>query len=72
MFAGGRFVILDIKEPPLWPTWFFKLALFTIKPFGASYELYERKPWEEMAKYFKGITVSEGYGGAIYMAMGEM
>jgi hypothetical protein len=69
--TGGRFVILDIKEPPRWPTWFFTLMLLFIKPFGASYELYKQKSWVAMEKYFKRVTVSEGYGGAIYIAVGE-
>jgi demethylmenaquinone methyltransferase/2-methoxy-6-polyprenyl-1,4-benzoquinol methylase len=69
---SGRLVILDIKEPQLWPLWAYKLALLTQKPFGASYEILKQKPWETMGKYFRRVTVKERHIGTIYIAVGEM
>lgn len=70
--TGGRFVILDVKEPTQWPAWCFKLSLNFIKPYGTIYEHLSLKPWETMEKYCKQVTIREFYAGAIYMAAGEI
>lgn len=68
---GGRFVILDIKKPERWPLWLVKLGVAITKPFGVSLDLSERKPWEVMQKYFSDVSVTEIYGGFVYIAVGE-
>ena len=69
---GGRFVILDVKEPALWPSWCFKVSCrFFIKPYGTLYEHFRQKPWESMKRHLKNVSVREFYFGAIYMAAGE-
>jgi hypothetical protein len=69
---GGRLVILNVKEPPLWPSWCFKLScsLF-IQPYGTLYEHLRQKPWETMSRYFRNVSIREFYAGAIYMAAGD-
>jgi demethylmenaquinone methyltransferase/2-methoxy-6-polyprenyl-1,4-benzoquinol methylase len=69
---GGRFVILDVKEPALWPSWCFKPSVSVfIKPYGTLYEHFRQKPWESMKRHFKHVSMQEFYLGAIYMAVGE-
>ncbi len=41
------------------------------KPFGVSLDLAERKPWQVMMKYFAQVTVTEFFGGCVYIAVGE-
>jgi ubiquinone/menaquinone biosynthesis C-methylase UbiE len=69
---GGRFVILDVKEPAQWPLWFFKQSFSVfIKPYGTRYEHFSHKPWELMKRHFQHVSFQEFYLGAIYMAAGE-
>ncbi len=68
---GGRFVIADFKKPDQWPLWLVKLAVAITKPFGVSLDLAERKPWQVMMKYFAPVTVTEFFGGFMYVAVGE-
>jgi demethylmenaquinone methyltransferase/2-methoxy-6-polyprenyl-1,4-benzoquinol methylase len=67
----GRFVILDLKKPDRWPLWLVKVGVFITKPFGVSLGLAERKPWQVMDKYFARVTVTEVFGGFVYIAVGE-
>ncbi len=67
----GRLVILDFKKPERWPLWIIKLGVAIGKPFGVSLDLAERKPWEVMKKYFRTVTVTEIFGGFVYIAVGE-
>lgn len=69
--AGGRLVIADFKRPDGWPFWLVKLAVMITKPFGVSLDLTDRKPWEAMAKYFSRVTMTELFGGAVYIAVGQ-
>jgi len=41
------------------------------KPFGVSFDLVDKKPWEVMAMYFPRITVEEFYAGFVYIAVGK-
>ncbi|WP_275100285.1 class I SAM-dependent methyltransferase, partial [Sedimenticola hydrogenitrophicus] len=67
----GRFVLLDFKKPEQWPLWVAKLGVAITKPFGVTLDLAERKPWEVMKTYFRNVTVTELYGGFVYIAVGE-
>lgn len=68
---GGRFVLLDFKKPERWPLWLVKFGVALTRPFGVSLDLAERKPWEFMKTCFRTVTVTEIYGGAFYIAVGE-
>ncbi|NOZ75741.1 MAG: class I SAM-dependent methyltransferase [FCB group bacterium] len=68
---GGRFVLLDFKKPEKWPLWVTKMGVAITKPFGVTLDLAERKPWEVMKKYFRNVTVTDLYGGFVYIAAGE-
>ena len=68
---GGTFVLLDFKKPERWPLWVVKLGVAITRPFGVSLDLAERKPWEVMKKFFSNVTVTEYYGGFVYIAVGE-
>lgn len=64
-------MVADIKVPDKWPLWLVKLGVLITKPFGVSLDLGERKPWETMTKYFSQVTVTELFGGSMYIAVGE-
>ncbi len=67
----GRLVIADFKQPEGWPLWLVRLGVAITKPFGVSLDLTGRKPWEVMSKHFARIEVTELFGGAVYIAVGE-
>ncbi len=69
--GDGRFVVLDFKKPERWPLWIIKFGVAIGKPFGISLDLAERKPWKVMKKYFRNVTVTEIFGGFVYIAVGE-
>lgn len=71
LVAGGRLVIADFKKPDRWPLWLVKLGVLITKPFGVSLDLTERKPWQAMTKRFPQVTVTECFGGSVYIAVGE-
>jgi demethylmenaquinone methyltransferase/2-methoxy-6-polyprenyl-1,4-benzoquinol methylase len=71
LVSGGRFVILDFKKPERWPLWAAKVGVAITKPFGVSLDLAKRKPWEAMNRYFKNVTMTEIYGGFVYIAVGR-
>jgi ubiquinone/menaquinone biosynthesis C-methylase UbiE len=68
--VGGRLVVADFKKPDQWPGWLVKLGVLITKPFGVSLDLTDRKPWEVMRKYFARVTVTEHFGGCVYIAEG--
>jgi demethylmenaquinone methyltransferase/2-methoxy-6-polyprenyl-1,4-benzoquinol methylase len=68
---GGRLVILDLKQPDTWPLWVTKLGVALTSPFGVTLDLKDRKPWEVMERHFRQVTVTELYGGFVYIAVGE-
>ena len=71
LVPGGRFVIADFKKPDQWPLWLVKLGVLITKPFGVSLDLAERKPWQVMTKCFAQVTITECFGGSVYIAVGE-
>ncbi|MGE5306165.1 MAG: class I SAM-dependent methyltransferase [Alphaproteobacteria bacterium] len=71
LVPGGRFVIADFKKSEHWPLWLIKLGVLITKPFGVSLDLAERKPWQVMTKCFTQVTVTELFGGSVYIAVGE-
>ena len=71
LVSGGRFVILDFKKPEHWPLWVAKIGVAITKPFGVSLDLAERRPWEVMNRCFNNVTMTELYGGFVYIAVGR-
>jgi demethylmenaquinone methyltransferase/2-methoxy-6-polyprenyl-1,4-benzoquinol methylase len=71
LVGGGRLVIADFRKPDHWPLWLVRLGVLITRPFGVSVDLTERQPWRVMAEYFPRVTVTERFGGAVYIAMGE-
>jgi ubiquinone/menaquinone biosynthesis C-methylase UbiE len=68
---GGRFVVFDLKEPDRWPEWAIRAYVAISRPFAVTRDLGERKPWESIARHFPVHAVTELYGGAAYVAVGE-
>lgn len=51
--------------------WRVKLVVTNTSPFGVSLDLTDRAPWQEMDKYFAKVTVTELFGGFVYISVGE-
>ncbi|MEP7187692.1 MAG: methyltransferase domain-containing protein [Roseiflexaceae bacterium] len=68
---GGRFAILDMKEPINWPFWAIRLAAWMNRPFGVSLDLAERHPWESVRRYLIETQYREYYFGALYLCAGQ-
>ena len=68
---GKRWVILDFKLPSSWLARLAPWLVFLAKPFGLSMELAARHPWESINKHLKNTSLTEIYGGLVYIATGE-
>jgi ubiquinone/menaquinone biosynthesis C-methylase UbiE len=69
--AGGRFVVLDIKMPDHAPMWLIKLGVLVMKPFGVSFELATRHPWESIDRHLRRVCFLELFWGFAYISVGE-
>ena len=69
--AGGRWVILDLKLPSSWLARLAPWLVFLTKPYGVSLELAKRHPWESINKHLKNTSLTELYGGFVFIATGE-
>lgn len=65
---GGRFVVLDFKEPDWAPEWLIRLAVALTAPFGVSRDLGASHPWEAMQRAFSNLDMTELYAGFAYVA----
>lgn len=68
----GRFVIMSLKKPENRPLWLFKTGILLNKPFGASLEVMERRPWKSIEKYFARSSLIDLYWGFAYISIGEL
>lgn len=66
----GKLVILDFKKPENWPLWLVKVFVMLTRPFGVTLDLAERKPWIELQRCFPRLSMTERYGGLVYIATG--
>ena len=41
------------------------------RPFGVSLDLADRHPWESVARYLSGVSMTELYHGFAYLCAGE-
>lgn len=64
---GGRFVILDLKQPESWPTWLVRFAAWLNRPFAVTLDLAERHPWEVLRACLREVEYREYYFGALYL-----
>jgi demethylmenaquinone methyltransferase/2-methoxy-6-polyprenyl-1,4-benzoquinol methylase len=68
---GGRFAILDFKEPENRPLWLTKLLVLLTKCFGVSLDLAVRHPWETIATCLTPVIYKDLYFGFTYISVGE-
>lgn len=72
LLPGKRWVVLDLKVPSNKLAWFAPLLSFLfMRPFGAKLSMATRHPWESIDKYLKNTSLSELYGGFVYIAVGK-
>jgi demethylmenaquinone methyltransferase/2-methoxy-6-polyprenyl-1,4-benzoquinol methylase len=68
---GGRWVILDLKMPANSLSRLGPCLVSLARPFGATMEVANRRPWEAMRKHLKNVAVTELFLGMAYLAVGE-
>ncbi|MBI2832428.1 MAG: methyltransferase domain-containing protein [Chloroflexi bacterium] len=68
---GKRWVIADFKMPSNRFVHLAPLLVFLTRPFGVSMELASRHPWESISNYLANTSVTELYGGMVYIAVGH-
>lgn len=68
---GGRFAILDFKQPVWAPLWLVKAFVWITAPFGVDLGMADRHPWESLERYLPGSTFRELYFGFTYLATGR-
>ncbi len=68
---GGCWVILDFKLPSSWLSRLAPFLVFLTRPFGVSMELATRHPWESINRHLNNTSLTELYGGFVYIATGE-
>lgn len=72
LVPGGRFAVLDFKEPADKPRWLTKILLVLTSPFGVSLDLAERHPWESIGRYLTERCFKELFFGFCYLSVGEV
>lgn len=68
---GRRFALYDLKLPSGWTRHLAPLLVFLTRPLAVSMALADRHPWESMARHLENVTMTEYYGGFLYVAVGE-
>ena len=71
LVSGGRFAILDFKEADNKPQWLAKSLALLMKPFGTTYDLAVRHPWEAIEKHLSPVSFDELYFGYAFISVGE-
>lgn len=69
--SGGKFAVLDMKQPEGWPMWMVRLAVKSAAPFGVTLDLSQRRPWEVMRRYTKVVKYRAFYASFVYLAVGK-
>ena len=67
---GGRFVILDFKQPKNPPSGMTRFMAWLTSPFGVSLDLAQRHPWESIEREFSSAIQEEYFFGYVYLAVG--
>ena len=68
---GKRWVALDLKMPTNSLSRLGPYLMLLARPFGATVEVASRKPWEDMQKRLKNVSVTDLFLGTAYLAVGE-
>jgi demethylmenaquinone methyltransferase/2-methoxy-6-polyprenyl-1,4-benzoquinol methylase len=64
----GRLVILDGKWPERWPFWLLRLFVWLSRPYGLTFEYFDRHPWESVEHSFEEPAMEQMYGGLLYIS----
>lgn len=67
---GKRMVDLKFREPERWPDWLIETAVVVSRPFCASREYAERRPWDSMKRHFSRCIYKEYFFGAVALSIG--
>ena len=70
--AGGRLVVLDLKEPAWAPRWLVTSAAWLTRPFGVTADLARRRPWAAMSRLLTDFRLENLYFGFAYVASGTV
>lgn len=68
---GKKIVVMDFKMSQGIGKIFAPLLLYFTKPFGANEEYLKRNVWKSIEKYFEKTSYQEGWGGFLYISVGE-
>lgn len=68
---GRGFALYDLKLPTGWTRYFAPLMVFLTRPLAVSMALAARHPWESMQRHLVNVSMTEYYGGFLYVAVGE-
>jgi ubiquinone/menaquinone biosynthesis C-methylase UbiE len=75
LFAGGRWVVLDLKVPGNTPGWLAQLGTATVRPFASIDEWIMRRPWEAirvaMQEELADPSWTELFFGTAFLAAGS-
>ena len=69
--TGKKFVVTDFKRSQGSARIFTPILLYFAKPFWADKEYIERCAWKSIEKYFEKTSHTEGWGGFLYISVGE-
>lgn len=69
--TGKKFVVLDFKMSQGPARIFAPVLVFFTKPFEAKKDYLERTAWKSIEKYFEKTSYLEGWGGFLYLSVGE-
>lgn len=71
LVPGGRFVVVDLKAPRSWPEPVVRAIVRLFRPYGVTFDLRTRHPWESLAKHMNLVSMEERFLGTTYIAAGE-
>jgi len=71
LVGGSRFVVVDFRAPDGWPDGLLRAIVPLFRPFGVTFDLRTRHPWESLAKHLHLVSMEERYFGTTYIAAGE-
>lgn len=66
----GRWVVADLKLPGGHQAWLTRILLPLFRPFGVTFDLAERHPWDSLNACLSEFRLDETYFGYAYVASG--
>lgn len=67
---GGKLVLLDLKRPEQSSDLLVRIAAMSARPFGVTFDLASRHPWESVERYFEDCLLDSVYFGFAYIVSG--